>query len=154
MASSVLRQVGVTSLTCGLCHLVTSLPHLPSLTCPDSLAPVTSVTLTLLHTRTILSPSHTHAIETVRGGARIETGVTARAADARDWRDARIQTRETARPPAPSLGMPWYTCLDMLLDNVVVVGVRGVRGGARRGAARAARRLLRICSSSCLTCRR
>ena len=62
------------------------------------------------------------------------------------------------RVRAPTLGMPWYTCLDMVLDNVVVVGgVRGcVRGGGRggRGGARAARRLLRICSSPCLTCRR
>ena len=57
------------------------------------------------------------------------------------------------RVRAPTLGMPWYTCLDMVLDNVVVVGVRGcVRGGGGRGGARAARRLLRICSSICLTC--
>lgn len=96
-------------------------------------------------------------METVRGGARIQSPETARARDARDWRDARIDTGETARAPAaPSLRMPCYTCLDMVLDNVVVVGgVRGcVRGGGGGGGRGGARRLLRICSSSCRTCRR
>jgi len=100
MASRVLEQVGVTSLTSARSPVSPPSLSCPDLLVPDSLAPVTSATLTVLHTRTILSPAYTRAMETVRGGARIESGEkTAGAGDALDIGRPRrqAQDQDTAR---------------------------------------------------------